>query len=206
MQADMEMKTRRISGLCALGCWYCRDANGSSEYRSFESFVPKKQCCCSEQQQSAGVDSKHKGTGVCKRTGSVPGRCLRRARITGKWNIFSPLANHRRERPDWSVETEQELDTLSRHMLMAAINSQLASGIECLDKCRCTARLTRDWCVFINPPVNALSDGAAFKQLVISGVVRGVSSGILEEKSLQAYFSTCMHADQYHCNKALLTL
>lgn len=65
-----------------------------------------------------------------------------------KRTIFTCTANHLREKEwvvtsNWTVEMEQELDALSHHMLMAAINSQLPSVLEYLDKCRCTLQLTQ---------------------------------------------------------------
>lgn len=70
------------------------------------------------------------------------------AYIIRKRTIFTCTANHLCEKEwvvtsNWTVEMEQELDALSHHMLMAAINSQLPSVLEYLDKCRCTLQLTQ---------------------------------------------------------------
>lgn len=76
--------------------------------------------------------------------------------ILEKRTILQGAANHLQKRESerareggrqaassWTVEMEQELDALSHHMLMAAINSQLPGILEYLDKRRCTLQLTQ---------------------------------------------------------------
>lgn len=68
--------------------------------------------------------------------------------IIRKRTIFPGAANHLQEKgwvaaSNWTVEMEQELDALRHRMLMAAINRQLPSALEYLDKRRCTLQLTQ---------------------------------------------------------------
>lgn len=61
----------------------------------------------------------------------------------GAANRLQKRASGRQAASDRTVEMEQELDALSHHMLMAAINSQLPGILEYLDKRRCTLQLTQ---------------------------------------------------------------
>lgn len=101
-----------------------------------------------------------------------------------KRTIFKGSANHLWEKEwvvtsNWTVEMEQELDALSHHMLMAAINSQLPSVLEYLDKCRCTLQLTQASLVHFHKFDSKLPLWLSMHvsaRLQLSSIVRKVSS------------------------------
>lgn len=115
------------------------------------------------------------------------------AYIIRKRTISTGLANHLGEKEwvvtsNWTVEMEQELDALSHHMLMAAINSQLPGVLEHLDKCRCTLQLTQASLVHFHKFDSKLAPWLSVHvspRLQLGNIVREVSRVDCEEKSLK---------------------
>ena len=106
------------------------------------------------------------------------------ADIIRKRTIFTGTANHLRGKEwvvtsNWTAEIEQELDALSHQMLMAAINSQLPSVLEYLDKCRCTLQLTQAFFMHFHKFDSKLPPWLCMHVLLrlqLSNIVRDVSN------------------------------